>query len=273
MAGNARFWRNLGLIGLAHAAMVTGLVRWSSETKKPDAANIVWMGGTAGDISGATAKPTPRPKPAKISTPPPEVSSPDEQPDQPILTAAKSEIQMPTATPRPTPSSTPVSTTTPVPKPTPRVKVPPKSTPKPKPSPKPTPKPSPKKTVLAKLTPKATPKPKASPEKNEVDDDVDLENKKPAREEAEKKPDGVSADKPAGNASPKANRSTGASSAGSGRGGGATIQSQFGWYGSMLHDRFYSEWAQPTTAANSKASALVKIRIEKDGRISSFRNR
>jgi TonB family protein len=40
----------------------------------------------------------------------------------------------------------------------------------------------------------------------------------------------------------------------------------------MLHDRFYSEWVQPSTsiAAGSKASALVKIRIEKDGRVSSF---
>jgi TonB family protein len=54
--------------------------------------------------------------------------------------------------------------------------------------------------------------------------------------------------------------------------GGAGGESQFGWYGSMLHDRFYSEWVQPTTslASGSKASALVKIRIEKDGRISSF---
>ena len=49
-------------------------------------------------------------------------------------------------------------------------------------------------------------------------------------------------------------------------------QSQFGWYGSMLHDRFYSEWAQPTTVANAggKNSVLVKLRIEKDGSVSSF---
>src|SRR5437773_2684329 len=57
---------------------------------------------------------------------------------------------------------------------------------------------------------------------------------------------------------------------GSGRAGGA--ESQFGWYGSMLHDRFYSEWVQPTTLATtgSKNSVLVKLRIEKDGRVSSF---
>ena len=47
---------------------------------------------------------------------------------------------------------------------------------------------------------------------------------------------------------------------------------EFGWYGSMLHDRFYSEWIQPTTVISSgaKLSALVKIRIEKDGRVSDF---
>lgn len=40
----------------------------------------------------------------------------------------------------------------------------------------------------------------------------------------------------------------------------------------MLHDRFYSEWIQPTTsvAIGAKMSALVRIRIEKDGRVSKF---
>jgi len=40
----------------------------------------------------------------------------------------------------------------------------------------------------------------------------------------------------------------------------------------MLHDRFYSEWIQPTAVISSgaKLSALVKIRIEKDGHISNF---
>ena len=40
----------------------------------------------------------------------------------------------------------------------------------------------------------------------------------------------------------------------------------------MLHDRFFGEWAQPTTAsaAGSKMAALVQLRIEKDGRVSRF---
>jgi TonB family protein len=48
--------------------------------------------------------------------------------------------------------------------------------------------------------------------------------------------------------------------------------SEFGWYRSMLHDRFHKEWEQPRTivASGAKMSTLVKIRIEKDGRVSKF---
>ncbi len=40
----------------------------------------------------------------------------------------------------------------------------------------------------------------------------------------------------------------------------------------MLHDRFFGEWVQPKTALASGAnmSALVQLRIEKDGRVSDF---
>ena len=48
--------------------------------------------------------------------------------------------------------------------------------------------------------------------------------------------------------------------------------SEFAWYGAMLHDRFHREWDQPKTvvATGTKMSAVVKIRIEKDGRVSNF---
>ena len=40
----------------------------------------------------------------------------------------------------------------------------------------------------------------------------------------------------------------------------------------MLHDRFYSEWVQPTAVSGggAKNSVLVKLRIEKDGGVSNF---
>ena len=43
-------------------------------------------------------------------------------------------------------------------------------------------------------------------------------------------------------------------------------------YSRMLHDRFYKEWEQPMSvvAAGTKMSALVRIRIEKDGRVTGF---
>ena len=41
----------------------------------------------------------------------------------------------------------------------------------------------------------------------------------------------------------------------------------------MLHDRFYRAWNQPQTvvASGVKLSAVARIRIEKDGRISNFK--
>ena len=41
----------------------------------------------------------------------------------------------------------------------------------------------------------------------------------------------------------------------------------------MLHDRFFSEWDQPTTSvpAGAKLATVVSLRIEKDGRVSSFK--
>jgi TolA protein len=56
-----------------------------------------------------------------------------------------------------------------------------------------------------------------------------------------------------------------------GKGSGAGGASEFGWYGNMLHDRFYSEWVQPTSVVHSaKLSVLLRIRISKDGHISDY---
>lgn len=40
----------------------------------------------------------------------------------------------------------------------------------------------------------------------------------------------------------------------------------------MIHDRFYSQWEQPTSLYGGETEfvATVEIRIERDGRISSF---
>src|SRR5438046_6583299 len=131
----------------------------------------------------------------------------------------------------PTPASTPKSTATP--------------TPKLKPSPKPIPKPAPKKTLVAKASPKTSPK--APKERRSPDRRGDVATAK----SAQTSPD-------------KSGQST--------LSGGANSASEFGWYGNMLHDRFYSAWIQPTThvPTGTKISTLVKVRIEKDGRVSKF---
>jgi TonB family protein len=133
---------------------------------------------------------------------------------------------------------------------------------------------------LAKASPKPSPKAKPTPAESDENDkqaDADAEKKKIAKAALAKNDVGDS------NSSEKPVKKTTAVQSGSGKrtsagANGQSVQqppdsaSEFGWYGSMLHDRFYSEWIQPTTVISSgaKLSALVKIRIEKDGRVSDF---
>lgn len=45
------------------------------------------------------------------------------------------------------------------------------------------------------------------------------------------------------------------------------------WYASMLHERFHARWEQPTSvfASARRYTATLRLRIERDGRISDFR--
>jgi outer membrane biosynthesis protein TonB len=251
MSKDSRFWRNVTLIALAHVALVAGLIRWSVEARSSsNAQSVVWL-GDAGGASAATEPTTAEPpQPAKLS-PSPERRLPksdEAEKQEPLLTTAKSEIELPS--PTPTPTSTPKPPATPTAKP--------KATPKQ--APKPTPKPIPKKPVLAKASPKAKANPTKSAEKANKSD-ANAEKKKIAKAASAK------------NGSSSQNSTGKGSSAGKGgHAGGGKSASEFGWYGNMLHDRFYSAWIQPTTtvASGTRISTLVKVRIEKDGRVSSF---
>jgi TonB family protein len=262
MPKNLRFWTNVGLIGLAHVAVIYGLIRWSREGKDAGSQSVVWMNGGAGDGIVTEKKNLPLHEKSLPRTESRTERSRDEDEDRPVLTSALSEIQLPT--PRPSPMSTAT------PKPTPNVKGTPKPKPKtpPRPTPKPTPKP--KKATIAKAKPSATPKPEGKEETPRKSEIADAEKKKIVLA----KNDTAEA-KPAAEESPATQTGAGKGTTpgtGGGRVGGSVNQSQFGWYGSMLHDRFYSEWAQPTSVANAggKNSVLVKLRIEKDGRVSGF---
>lgn len=243
MSTSPRFWRNVTLIALAHVALIAGLIRWSVAARSaPDAESLVWLSGAedlaAEKSEGRAAAPT------EISVPSaePETSEPDEkEKEQSPLTQAKSEIELP----KPTPTATPA----------------PRPTAKPKATLKPTAKPTPKKTVLAKVSKSSAHAKSSLPKSKEEQSDSGTEKKKSAK---------------TASAKAKSTSETGSGKRGSvgksGSAGGRSNASEFGWYGNMLHDRFYSAWIQPTTtvASGTKISTLVKVRIEKDGHVSKF---
>jgi outer membrane biosynthesis protein TonB len=250
---SGRFWRNVTLIALAHVALIAGLIRWSLAARSPsDTQNIVWLSG-AEDIAAGRLETSAAP-PAKISAPSVEserLKADATEKEHPPLTQAKSEIELATPKPTSTPASTPKPTATPAAKA--------KATPKP--TPKPTPKATPRKTVVAKSS-KSSAKPKSSlPKSKEAQIDANTEKKKNEKTVSAKTES--SSDSSAGR--------TGSAGKGAQAGGGSST-SEFGWYGNMLHDRFYSAWIQPTTSVptGAKISTLVKVRIEKDGRVSKF---
>lgn len=247
MARNGRFWRNITLIALAHVALIAGLIRWSLAAR--DSSNpqsIVWLSG-AQDLATEELE-------AGASPAAEQPKTDEAEEEQPPVTTANSEIELPTPTPKPTPTATPTPrpTSTPTPKP--------KATPEP--SPKSAPKPTPKKRLLAKAFPKPSPKVKPSPTKSG-------EKSSKVADRTAKKKNEKNAATPGSSSQPAGKTSSAAK--GEHEGGGSR-ESEFGWYGNMLHDRFYSAWIQPTNniASGATISTLVKVRIEKDGRVSSF---
>ena len=242
MARNAGFWRNVVLIALAHVALIAGLIRWSVAAKaSSNPESIVWLGG-AGNLSADETEKQESPSPtqpvAQHESSRPEHDKTAEE--KPAVKAVKSEIELPSATPKPT--ATPA-------KPSP----PPAS--KEKTTPKPIPKPTPRKTLVAKASPKPAAKHTPSPAK--------------ANSKSEKKEKIVLAKK---DSAPQSGSGQSGSLGKAGKAGGGSSASEFGWYGNMLHDRFYSAWIQPTTKVPSgtKISTLVNVRIEKDGHVSKF---
>ena len=250
---SGRFWGNVVLIALAHVALIAGLIRWSVAARaSSNPESIVWLGG-AGDLSAddSEKQESPSPKQPPTGTESSESEQDEATDEKPVVTTAKSEIELPSATPKPTPTPPQKPTATPAPKP--------------KATPKAIAKPTPKKTIVAKASPKPLAKPKPSPAKanakSEKKDKIPLAKKDFASQSGS----GQSG------STDKAGSADGLPAVASAKAGGSSA-SEFGWYGNMLHDRFYSAWIQPTTnvPSGTKISALVNVRIEKDGRVSKF---
>ncbi len=242
---SSRFWRNVTLIALAHVALIVGLICWSVAARaSTNAESIVWL-GSAEDLAAGQPENEEAPSAQREAHPiqPKPLKDDQAEEEKRLVTAAQSEIELPSPTPKPTPkpTSTPKPSTT--------------STPKPKATPKIIPKPPPKKILLAKASPKPLPKTKPSSTKSS--------------EKSQKNEKSLTAK--TGAASQSGSGKTGSTAKGGSAGDGRSA-SEFGWYGNMLHDRFYSAWIQPTTSvpSGSKISTLVKVRIEKDGRVSKF---
>src|ERR1041385_800803 len=232
-AAGGRFWRNVVLIAVAHVALIAVLIRWSLAARaSSNPESIVWLGGAEGLAAGEQEKEA-SPPPKRPS--PPEESLRDDEAEEkkPGATSVKSENRLSSPPPKPTPQAT----ATPKPDTTP--------TPKPKATPKPIPKPPPKKALVAKASPK--PSPKAPKERRSPERRGEVATAKSAQ------------------TSPDRSGQSAVS-------GGANSAAEFGWYGNMLHDRFYSAWIQPTThvPTGAKISTLVRVRIEKDGRVAKF---
>ena len=229
MPRDARFWRNVAFVAVAHLVLLLAFARGSRETAPANLQTVVWMNSDVSAAAEPRSTPAPSPTPPEIEKPEP-VATP--------VSMAKSEIQMPSPSPTPTIAPKPSASPTP------------KNSPTPKPSVKPSPKATPKKSV----EPKETPKPTKEKEKE--------------KEKEEKKP--TPAKKDPSTASNQTTEKHDTSSKGSGS--SATQPSEFAWYGTMLHDRFHKTWEQPKSivATGAKMSTIVKIRIEKDGRVSKF---
>src|ERR1700739_737882 len=97
MGDGAHFWRNVGIIAGAHAALLIAFVHWGGAGRTEAAQQIVWLSGsTAGDANGGSHTAA-KPKPEPVETP--------EADEQPTIAPARSEIQLPV--PTPTPAETP----------------------------------------------------------------------------------------------------------------------------------------------------------------------
>jgi outer membrane biosynthesis protein TonB len=231
MAKSGRFWRNVVVIAVAHVALIAGLIRWSLAARASNPESIVWLGAAQDIAAEESGNAGERSGERNAHIAQQKPPKDDEAKEEKPIVTTKSEIAL--STPKPTPTATPA--------------------PKPTATPKPAPKPTPEKTVVTKATRKSSPKPKQNSAKSS---EKSAKNEKTllAKNESQR-----------GSGKPS---STGKVS----HVAGGTSASEFGWYGNMLHDRFYSAWIQPTTSVplGAKFSTLVKLRIEKDGRVSKF---
>ena len=83
MPRDARFWRNVAIIAVAHIAIIVMLVRWNREVRRPNLQSIVWMSGGGTEVAAQNASAETE---TAIENPPPSEtrhSEPKEQDEPP----------------------------------------------------------------------------------------------------------------------------------------------------------------------------------------------
>ena len=263
MPEDSSFRRNLLIVAALHIVFIGAvwLVSLWPGKKTPD--QVLWLEG--GSVGGGE---TGAGEPESVSNPDPPTPEP-EPPPKPE--PEKMELVQPPPVAPPAPSEIVTPKTTPAPT------TPPPATPKPT-TPKPTtPKPETPKPATPKATPKAAPKSKATPKDSEHSDTSPKPKTSPAEKPkatpGAKKTDGAATSTEAkpGTAKAGGNGPGTGNGKGPGKAGSGTGDPPFGWYFSMLHDRFHNRWEQPTSIVRAGADFVttLKIRIAKDGTISN----
>jgi len=279
-ADDSGFMRSLAIVALLHLGLLAVFFVTSRlGTRAPEKETIAWLDGS---IGGGEATGEPDLQPVKNEPVPREPAAPE------LISVPKPEPQPEPPPPpeeKPLPSEIVTATPTPVPA-TPKPATPEPETPKPatpKPTPKATPKPTPKATPkpTPATTPAASPKPKASPKPESDEADAAPKPKASPAAKAKATPGSKATPgaKAAGGADAAAklafNKARGGNGPGEGNGKGTAKTgdgqgtSEFGWYYSMIHDRFHARWEQPTTVDHSGAEVvtLLLLRIDKEGNV------
>ena len=234
-------------------------------------------------------------EPQETATPEPSTETHPEPSPEPALTPEP--VPEPIATPEPAatpppamdseiPIATPTPTVTPEPSPEPAPKATPKPTPKPKPKPKP--KATPKHSLKPKLKEKEEEKkPKSSPKSKSKNSSP---HKTTTSSTAHNKSTSSSSKKSSGkkgsaghsndtlkkaflNSKGGTGHGTEGSGTGSGSHGDGINANVLAGYHELIHDRFYSQWEQPTAIPTEHRHDFVctlRLTIERDGTISNF---
>jgi TonB family protein len=235
------FRTNLALTAFVHLLVLLGFFLVAHFQPQSKVEPILWLDGGLAGGGGAASPSTPpesEPEPDPIPEPPRPEPAPTPLPE-PVIS---SEIPQPTATPKPA-TPKPLTPKPATPKATPKTTPKKAATPKPKASPSPT-------------TPKpATNEAKASPAP--ARDKSDEAGTKPARVKTSGK-----------GSNDMIGEGKGKGTAGSGAGAGKP--SDFGWYFSLLRDKYYAVWSPPTLPDSGSLIVTLKIRVKRDGSVLGY---